>query len=493
VYEFSHFSFAEYLAAVQARAPAAKLEDRLLEQVADPWWRQTLLFYAALVPDASVLIERCLAGDNPTGAQLTLALECLKEAREVDTSMRARVESMPDRWIDDPDPVRRAAAAEALLSQRLARMERRGAIHVDRSPIAAFEYQLFLDDEAAGGIFRQPDHLPFGYRFGGGAPVSGIRAVDASAFCDWLTRREASGWRFRLPQQGETDGIGHWFIGENGWDCVSRSGKGPLISPEKLCIRYYDDLTRAGQSAPDQSVAYYFHLPPTMDVKREEALNAQLTSLGLDVGTVSDFATLVAVHSRDSNTLASAVESALEYNLDIEKAWDPDLYKPGLGVVAAEFIGARGADLCPDLQLSSVTLRFLDLGQVIENLRIVTNDFSSPAEKPSGSELQRYAGWLARQVDDSLSIGCAVLDARRPITPDGVAADRVELNMMLRCHVRPCIAIAAGLILFSKPEVRDSGRLSAYRELYVALAMLEERVQGVMSPYETIMIVKERG
>jgi hypothetical protein len=172
VYEFAHFSFCEYLAA--AHAISTKQDDVLLGRVAEPWWRQALLFYAGIAPDASMLIKRCLADGNPSVAELTLALECLDEAKAVDTTLRVRVESVRDRWFDDPDPTRQAKAAQLLLSMRIARMERRGDAYLDRSPIAAFEYQLFLDDNAANEVSRQPDHLPFGSRLTGRDPVAGV-------------------------------------------------------------------------------------------------------------------------------------------------------------------------------------------------------------------------------------------------------------------------------------------------------------------------------
>ena len=170
IYEFAHFSFCEYLAAGYARCRSQ--DETLLSGVADPWWRQTLLFYAGIIPNASAVLERCLASEDPSRAELTLALACLDEAKSVDPAVRERVGI-------DPQAVALKATMRSgrkrrrklLLTLRIARMERRGQIFTDHAPIAAFEYQLrsgaypvtcttctetCMDSNA----FASPDQLP---------------------------------------------------------------------------------------------------------------------------------------------------------------------------------------------------------------------------------------------------------------------------------------------------------------------------------------------
>ena len=62
-------------------------------------------------------------------------------------------------------------------------------------------------------------------------PVVGVRPLDAEAFCNWLTERDGSGWRFRLPRANELNlsrlrNDGHvlemeqatyWFVTEGGF------------------------------------------------------------------------------------------------------------------------------------------------------------------------------------------------------------------------------------------------------------------------------------
>ena len=74
-----------------------------------------------------------------------------------------------------------------------------------RGLITCAEYQLFLDDQRAGGKYHQPDHWPTAQFAPGQAfmPVVGVRPSDAQAFCSWLTEREQGLWQYRLPKRGE--------------------------------------------------------------------------------------------------------------------------------------------------------------------------------------------------------------------------------------------------------------------------------------------------
>jgi hypothetical protein len=223
---------------------------------------------------------------------------------------------------------------------------------------------------------------------------------------------------------------------------------------------------------------------------------AQLDSLGLSIARVTNFAARVAGACFDFDgkaTLGGAVRRALQHDLDMERVWDSDLvmYQDA---EAGAFVGARDVDLCPDLQLSASALRGLDLGQAIENLRPLIQDRVWLRESTrAGSALELQAGPLREEMDSALARVCRVIDARKPLSVSA-PEDPPELGSALRWHARLCAAMAAGLMLnrLSPGATSDLKRLSAYRALYVALAILEERAQGTSSPYETIIIVKER-
>lgn len=177
VYGFAHLTFQEYLTACHVQRQ--RLEDKLVAQVGESWWHETIRLYAAQ-SDATRILEACLAGDPPAVPALVLAIECLDEAREGQPEIRNRVQAVLD--LDEHSPEQRKPVAEALLALRLRRMIRIDENrYVDRTLITNAEYQLFLDDLRAAGEYRQPDHwLAFQFPAGEAAkPVAGVRPWDA--------------------------------------------------------------------------------------------------------------------------------------------------------------------------------------------------------------------------------------------------------------------------------------------------------------------------
>ena len=89
-YEFAHLSFQEFLAAKQIKE--TKQEQIFLDNWQEPWWRGTILLYAALV-NPSHLIRSLIALDNEEAT--TLALRCLEETpRKVDPQIEAELTSL---------------------------------------------------------------------------------------------------------------------------------------------------------------------------------------------------------------------------------------------------------------------------------------------------------------------------------------------------------------------------------------------------------------
>jgi Sulfatase-modifying factor enzyme 1 len=143
------------------------------------------------------------------GGGLELAIDCDKEAREIQPDVRAGLETLLKRGVEDLDPARQHVIAGALLARRLRQMVHlKDETYADTSLITCAEYQVFLDEEMqVRGRHLQPDHwtshhFPHGQ---GNAPVLGVRSSDAAAFCAWLTEREVGPWQYRLPRAGELD------------------------------------------------------------------------------------------------------------------------------------------------------------------------------------------------------------------------------------------------------------------------------------------------
>jgi energy-coupling factor transporter ATP-binding protein EcfA2 len=215
-WSFAHHTFQEYLTA------SYWLTSRTRKHVwgaivGDSWWHETLLLYAAQ-GDATPIVQACLQIDSvPT---LTLAVECLDEARELNPNIR---EATVQRLIDDlesSNPARRRLAAEVQLNHRLKSLHRIDeGNQIDLEYLTCAEYQLFLDDMREQGNYFQPEHWA-DYNFVSGqalTPVSGVQAREANAFCEWLTRRQGGNIRYRLPLPSEarqfparTDELATW-------------------------------------------------------------------------------------------------------------------------------------------------------------------------------------------------------------------------------------------------------------------------------------------
>ena len=112
-YSFSHLTFQEYMASVHTID--ARLEDDLLKRVTNSWWNETIRLYCAQA-DASSIIKTCLKSSNVNA--LSLAIECMDEAREVDPETRKQYEDVLEKGVEDANPERRKLIATAWLKRR---------------------------------------------------------------------------------------------------------------------------------------------------------------------------------------------------------------------------------------------------------------------------------------------------------------------------------------------------------------------------------------
>lgn len=203
VYSFAHQTFQEYLTAVHLKDQ--RLEKVLLDHVDDPWWHETIRLYAAQT-NATNIIRACVMRETASIPALTLAVECIEEALEVEDDYR-KIPAELIHSIENDNPEIRRIGAEVLLQLRIRRLVRVDeSTYADSSLVTQAEYQLFLDELRAQGSFRQPDHWEeMQFTSGEGQlPATGVRPSDAQAFCNWLTERENGPWRFRLPTAQET-------------------------------------------------------------------------------------------------------------------------------------------------------------------------------------------------------------------------------------------------------------------------------------------------
>ncbi|MDX9990863.1 MAG: NACHT domain-containing protein [Anaerolineales bacterium] len=112
-YSFSHLTFQEYLASlhiIETQQTAI-----LVEKVGQSWWHETIRLYCAQA-DASPIVSACL--EKLTPQTLSLAMECLEEAREVSASVRGQFETTLDEALESDHPEIQKLAASALLVNR---------------------------------------------------------------------------------------------------------------------------------------------------------------------------------------------------------------------------------------------------------------------------------------------------------------------------------------------------------------------------------------
>ncbi len=89
-YEFAHLSFQGYLAAQEVHR--THQEDLLIEHWQNPWWRETILLYAAQFNPNQLLKQLMKLG---TQEAVALALTCIKETlRQVDPDIEQELKSL---------------------------------------------------------------------------------------------------------------------------------------------------------------------------------------------------------------------------------------------------------------------------------------------------------------------------------------------------------------------------------------------------------------
>jgi energy-coupling factor transporter ATP-binding protein EcfA2 len=289
VYSFAHLTFQEYLAATHIREK--QLGDTLVAGVGDSWWRETIRLYCAMA-DATPILAASLAGDRPSVVTLTLALDCEKEAREVQPVVKARLESVLHQGVEDDDPDRQHVVAETLLARRLSQMVYlKEGIYVDTSLVICAEYQVLLDEQRAHGKYYQPDHWT-SYHFPSGqgqTPVLGVRPSDAAAFCAWLTEQKPGTWYYRLPRTGELEkagdesipnrlpeGTGYWL--DQGQGFVWAKGTSSF---------FYNAMQEAFAHAFDLDFALDRFLAHALDLDRALAIALDRT-IALDLASARD-------------------------------------------------------------------------------------------------------------------------------------------------------------------------------------------------------------
>jgi hypothetical protein len=195
-YAFTHLTFQEYLAA--AHIHESRQPEILTSVVGDPWWRETILLYAAQT-DATPVVEACLTAD--TSPALALAFDCAATARALDPECRHWLDVLMSEGIATAaDPARRRLLAGVMVVRQLhTAVQVEGGGQVCTEPVARAVYQLFLDETRNGEV----PPTPTGLAESGPVATTGAWGRDALAFVAWLNEYEYTEQPVRLPTPTE--------------------------------------------------------------------------------------------------------------------------------------------------------------------------------------------------------------------------------------------------------------------------------------------------
>jgi energy-coupling factor transporter ATP-binding protein EcfA2 len=536
MYSFAHLTFQEYLAATHILEQ--RLEQELVGRTSESWWHETIRLYAAQA-DATGIVDACIGGTVPSIEALSLAIDCSQEARELRPDVRTRLEAMLTQGVEDADPERRRLIAEALLARRLRRMVRLDDQRaIDTSLLSHAEYQLFLDGRYAQGACHQPDHwqgtqFPTGQ---GRAPVLGMRHSDAIAFCSWLTDRSGGIWSYRLPYPEElprADGNVQFATRSDGLVCWAGTEAGTyidlsLVSPaqtqvwieQRVLQDYMDFMVHV--FTPFASDAHHL----TNELTRAHARGLPLVR---DLTIVLDRA---CEHTR-ARALAVGRSSDLVRNRARDLANDlaraRDLANDLARSLASARTGARARDLANNLARSLASA--LDVDRTLMQISIAANGGSSRSYRVVALNLDQYcAGNLNLNLEHDVAL---IHDHARPTNTDPGRSDflrpiaQLTLAQALaivcqrdssnesdqpvdRVAARQAVRYIALFMIdqiqanrdnqsrvwqvFARSDNRQAEMqrlLNAYVDLYVSLAILEERIAGTLLPCEGLLLLRE--
>lgn len=217
-YGFTHLSLQEYLAATHVSG-----DDRrrrvLADQVSDPWWRETILLWAAR-NDASPIVEACLAAR--TVPALSLAYACADQADELDQHLRVQLTQL---LISIPTDPAEARLLDGVAADRQLHDSTRldDGTTICANPVSQDLWNRYLRHLHSGDL--HPSSLaPVSTAVP--EPVRGLWAADLPGFLNWLNGLSDDGPTYRFPVQAELAQMPTWTKTAHGtiWTYDEASG-----------------------------------------------------------------------------------------------------------------------------------------------------------------------------------------------------------------------------------------------------------------------------
>ncbi|MBW4420684.1 MAG: GUN4 domain-containing protein [Myxacorys californica WJT36-NPBG1] len=202
LYQFTHKTFQEYLAAVEVYEHHDG--ECLIEQFHNSDWKEVICFYAAL-RNATRFVQVAL--DNRTDYALQLAHRIvIDEGSKVDDETYDRLTKVLE-TIDLSGALGAKVQLEQRFRDRLASLDDNRIIS---DVITIGEYHLFMTAQADGQFHSQAKSMPLSVSES--RPVTGISWQDARWFCAWLATQASLQsddvvYDYRLPTEAELQQI----------------------------------------------------------------------------------------------------------------------------------------------------------------------------------------------------------------------------------------------------------------------------------------------
>jgi GUN4-like/NACHT domain/Sulfatase-modifying factor enzyme 1 len=203
LYQFSHKTFQEYLAAIELQQ--RRKEKFLLEKFGESDWENVLCFYT-LLAGATPFVEQAL--ENPQGWDgLKLAHRMVEEGSQIEAELRDRLNQ-----VLEAQQINTELTATARLTQRFQQL---AAIPVqpsiDPDPITWGEYELFLKAQISGEFHSNAEIVQVANDCLA-HPITGICLEDARWFCAWLSTQTSllsytRIYDYRLPTSDEKQSL----------------------------------------------------------------------------------------------------------------------------------------------------------------------------------------------------------------------------------------------------------------------------------------------
>ena len=334
LYQFTHLSFQEYLAAVEIRMLGK--EDELLEKIGDPWWKETIRLYAAL-GNSDHLFEAALKKTDY--GSLSLAFDLLEESEcKINPKLEEQLIVLQNRGLDSEFPETFRFWAELMLKRRMQKLSKfRGeSVWLDQECITCAEYQLFINETAKFNEQHRPAHWQEDvFIYGEGLkPVAGVSFKDAEGFCEWLTKKYSENlFQYRLPKKREleddlrelgdnlskSNDVGAWCIDEN--DRI----RGVVSGIDAL---YWNEYQKAWKSIFASDCRFTYNLISAIDHQGELNIAFHLSqekNIELNLNLKSDLDRLKDLDLNLEDGLGLNSDSKLDYLTSFQRVYRENL------------------------------------------------------------------------------------------------------------------------------------------------------------------------